>query len=58
VQSALPTDTKSLIGVAVEQRASDVTGHSHLEVLPTADAESLHGMILEKIRPGARLLSN
>ena len=57
-RSGRATDTKSLIGVAVEQRASDVTGHIHLEVLPAADAESLHGMILEKIKPGARLLTD
>lgn len=52
------TDTKTLIGVAVEQRASNVTGHIHIEVLPAADAESLHGMILEKIRQGSRLLTD
>lgn len=51
-------DTKSLVGVAVEQRASDISGFIHLDVLPAADAESLHGMILEKIRPGAHLLTD
>lgn len=52
------TDTKTLIGVAVEQRDSDVTGHIHIEVLAAADAESLHGMILEKVKTGARLLTD
>jgi transposase-like protein len=52
------TDTKSLIGVAVEQRASNVTGHIHIEVLPAADAEALHGMILEKVKSSARLLTD
>lgn len=51
-------DTKRVIGVAVEQRASNVSGFIHLDVLPAADAESLHGMILEKIRPGAHLLTD
>lgn len=57
-RSGRSTETKSLIGVAVEQRASDVSGHIHIEVLPAADAESLHGMILEKIKPGSRLLTD
>jgi transposase-like protein len=52
------TDTKSLIGIMVEQRASNVTGHIHIEALPAADAESLHGMILEKVNPGSRLLTD
>ncbi len=51
-------DTKSIVGVAVEQRASDISGFIHLDVLPAADAESLHGMILEKVRPGAHLLTD
>ncbi len=51
-------DTKRVIGVAVEQRASDISGFIHVDVLAAADAESLHGMILEKIRPGARLLTD
>ena len=57
-RSGRATDTKSLVGVAVEQRDSDVTGHIHLEVLPAADAESLHGMILDKVKPGSRLLTD
>ena len=57
-RSGRATDTKRLIGVAVEQLASDVTGFIHLEMLSAADAESLHGMILEKIKPGARLLTD
>ena len=51
-------DTKRVIGVAVEQVSSDVSGFIHLDVLPAADAESLHGMVLEKIRPGASLLTD
>ena len=51
-------DTKRVIGVAVEQRDSDISGFIHVEVLPAADAEALHGMILEKIRPGALLLTD
>lgn len=50
--------TKRLIGVAVEQRDSNVTGSIHLEVLPAADAESLHGMVLEKVRKGATLMTD
>lgn len=51
-------DTKRVIGVAVEQRDSNVTGHIYLEVLPAADANSLHGMILEKVDQGSRLLTD
>ncbi|MDO8677630.1 MAG: IS1595 family transposase [Acidobacteriota bacterium] len=51
-------DTKRVIGVAVEQVSSNVSGFIPLEVLPAADAESLHGMVLEKIRPGTRLLTD
>lgn len=50
--------TKRVIGVAVEQRGSDISGFIHIDVLPAADAESLHGMILEKIRPTALLLTD
>jgi transposase-like protein len=50
--------TKRVVGVAVEQRDSDVSGFIHVEVLPAVDAEALHGMILEKIRPGAILLTD
>lgn len=57
-RSGRATDTKSLIGVMAEQRASNVTGNIHIEVLSAADAESLHGMILEKVRPGARLMTD
>lgn len=57
-RSGRATDTKSLIGVMAEQRASNVTGNIHIEVLSAADAESLHGMILEKVSPGARLLTD
>lgn len=52
------TDTKSLIGVIAEQRASNVTGHIHIEVLSGADAVSLHSMITKKIKPGSRLLTD
>lgn len=52
------TDTKRLIGVMTEQRAANATGHIHIEVLAAADAESLHGMILEKVNPGSRLLTD
>jgi hypothetical protein len=37
-------DTKRLLGVAVEQIGPDVSGFIHLDVLPAADAESLHGI--------------
>lgn len=57
-RSGRSTDTKRLIGVMAEQRDSDVTGHIHLEVLPAADSETLHGMILEKVRPGSLLLTD
>jgi transposase-like protein len=52
------TKTKRLIGVAVEQRGPNVSGYIHMEVLPAADAEALHGMILEKIGTGSRLLTD
>lgn len=51
-------ETKRLVGIAVEQRGSNVTGHIHLEVLPAADAEALHGMVLEKVRQGSTLLTD
>jgi transposase-like protein len=51
-------DTKRLLAVAVEQIGPDVSGFIHLDVLPAADAESLHGMILEKVRRGSRLLTD
>jgi hypothetical protein len=57
-RSGRATDTKSLVGVAVEQRDSNVTGHIHLEVLSSPDSESLHGMILEKVKQGSRLLTD
>ena len=47
-----------MVGVAVEQRAPNVSGVIHLEVLPTADSESLHGMVLEKIAKGSSLLTD
>lgn len=50
--------TKRVIGVAVEQRASDISGFVHVDVLAAANANSLHGMILEKIRTGSRLLTD
>lgn len=57
-RSGRATDTKSLVGVAVEQRDSNVTGHIYLEVLKSPDSESLHGMILEKVKQGSRLLTD
>lgn len=52
------TDTKRLIGVMAEQRGSNITGNIHIDVLPAADAESLHGMIKRKVEPGSRLLTD
>lgn len=52
------TDTKSLIGVAVEQWASNVTGHIYIKVLPGADSNALHSFILNKIKVGSRLLTD
>jgi transposase-like protein len=57
-RSGRATDTKRLVGVMAEQRGSNVTGNIHIEVLPAADAEALHGMILEKVLSGSRLLTD
>ena len=51
-------DTKRLLGVAVERRGPNQSGFIHLEPLPAANAESLHGLILEKIKTGAHLLTD
>ena len=48
-------DTKRVVGVAVEQRGPNQSGYIHLEALPSASSESLHGMILDKIKQGAHL---
>ena len=47
--------TKRVVGVAVEQRGPNQSGFIHLEALPSASSESLHGMILEKIKKGSQL---
>lgn len=57
-RSGRATDTKRLIGVMTEQRGSNVTGNIHIEVLPAASAEALHGMILEKVDAGSHLLTD
>lgn len=57
-RSGRATDTKRLVGVMAEQRGSNVTGNIHIEVLPAADAEALHGMILEKVLSGSHLLTD
>lgn len=51
-------DTKRVIAIAVEQTASNVSGFVHLEAIPAADSEALHGMVLEKIKSGAQLLTD
>jgi len=48
-------DTKRVVGVAVEQRGPNQSGYIHLEALPSASSESLHGMILDKIKRGSVL---
>ena len=48
-------DTKRVIGVAVERRGTNRSGFIHIEALPAADAEALHGMILEKVQRGSHL---
>lgn len=48
-------DTKRVVGVAVEQRGPNQSGFIHLEALPSASSESLHGMILDKITKGSQL---
>jgi transposase-like protein len=51
-------DTKRVIGVAVERCGNDCSGFIHLEPLPAANAESLHGMILERVRQGAQIFTD
>jgi len=50
--------TKRILGVTVEQRSANVSGFIHFDVLPAANASSLHGMILEKVTPGTMVLTD
>jgi transposase-like protein len=54
-RSGRARDSKRVIGVAVERRGVNRSGHIHIEALPAADAEALHGMLLEKVQRGARV---
>jgi len=51
-------DSKQVVAIAVEQRGLNQSGFIHLDILPSASRDSLHGMILEKIKPGAVLLTD
>lgn len=54
-RSGRARDSKRVIGVAVERRGVNRSGHIHIEALPAADAEALQGMLLEKVRRGTRV---
>jgi transposase-like protein len=52
------TETKTLVGVAVEQLDSNVSGYINIKVLDDASSNSLHKFILNKIEMKSELLTD